>query len=149
MSFTRKTTAILALVALVPSFAQAAPPGRLAGDFDEADALERLRAADANGDGVISRPELLAFRAKEWPRLDRSGDGLFSRDDLPGFARGRWDSPRLVSLRQTYDTNRDGRISRSEFTKGPTVAFDMADANRDNRVTEAEIKAALARARRS
>lgn len=148
MSFTRKTIALLAVFALAPSLAQAAPPGRSAGKFDEADALERLRAADANGDGVTSRPELLAFRTQEWPRLDRNGDGLFSRDDLPGFARDRWDSPRLVSLRQTYDANRDGRISKGEFTRGPTVAFDMADANRDNRVTEAEIKIALAGARR-
>lgn len=139
----------LALVALTPVIAEAAPSGRSSRDFGGEEALDRIRAADTNKDGVITRPELLQHRAAEWPRLDRNGDGYFSKDDLPGFARDRWNSGRLATMRQTYDTNRDGRISRTEFSSGPTPAYDMADANRDGRVTEAEIKAAIAAVKRS
>jgi hypothetical protein len=138
-----KPSLALALI-LVPTFAIAAPTARPSRDFGGEEALERLRAADTNKDGAITRRELLAHRVKEWPRLDRNGDGIFSKHDLPGFAKDRWDSGRLVTLRQTYDTNRDGRISRAEFTSGPTPAFDLADSNRDNRVTEAEIRTAIA-----
>lgn len=145
MPFVRimKPSLALALI-LVPTFAIAATPARSSRDFGGEEALERLRAADSNKDGAITRQELLAHRGKEWPRLDRNGDGFFSKDDLPGFAKDRWDSGRLVTMRQTYDTSRDGRISRAEFTSGPTPAYDMADSNRDNRVTEAEIRTAIA-----
>lgn len=128
--------------------ATASPMTRPAPDFGVEDALERLRAADADRDGIITRKELLTHRVAEWPRLDRNDDGFFTRDDLPGFARGRWDSERLVAMRRTYDINRDGRISRAEFTSGPTPAYDMADSNRDNRVTEAEIRSAIANLKR-
>lgn len=150
MPFARmmKPSVALALI-FVPAFAIAAPAARPPRDFGGEDALERLRAADANKDGAITRQELLAHRVKEWPRLDRNGDGAFSKDDLPGFARDRWDSGRLVTMRQTYDTDRDGRISRAEFASGPTPAYDLADSNRDNRVTETEIRTAIAELKRS
>lgn len=145
MALARLMTSSLALaLILVPPPAIAAPTARSSRDFGGEEALERLRAADTNRDGAITRQELLAHRVKEWPRLDRNGDGFFSKDDLPGFAKDRWDSGRLVPMRQTYDTNGDGRISRAEFTSGPTPAYDLADSNRDNRVTEAEIRTAIA-----
>ncbi|MBB3859571.1 Ca2+-binding EF-hand superfamily protein [Novosphingobium hassiacum] len=149
MRFARLMKPALALaLILVPTFAIAGPT-RPSRDFGGEEAMERLRAADTNKDGAITRQELLAHRVKEWPRLDRNGDGFFSKDDLPGFAKDRWDNGRLVTMRQTYDTNRDGRISRTEFTSGPTPAYDLADSNRDNRVTEAEIKAAIAGLKRN
>lgn len=149
MPFARKIISALAMLAMMPAAVQAAPSGRPSRDFGGEEALERIRAADANKDGVITRPELLKHRTAEWPRLDRNGDSYFSKEDLPGFARSRWDSGRLATMRQTYDTNRDGRISRAEFSSGPTPAYDMADANRDGRVTEAEIKAAISALKQS
>lgn len=149
MPLARKLMPALALAMLVSVPVQAASSERLSRDFGGEDALERMRAADTNDDGAITRQELHTHRAKEWPRLDRNGDGFFSKDDLPGFAKDRWDSGRVVNMRQTYDTNRDGRISRAEFTSGPTPAYDMADANRDNRVTDAEIKSAIADLKRN
>lgn len=148
MAFPRTFFACLIAAGMTAAFAQAAPNGRTARDFDETDVIERIRHADANKDGVITRSELLAHRQTEWPKLDRNGDGYFSRYDLPGFVQDRWDSGRLANMRQTYDADRDGRISRAEFTSGPTLAFDMVDANADSRVNEAEIKAALAEAKR-
>ncbi len=133
---------------MTSAITQTVPNGRSLRDIGEADIIERIRHADVNKDGVITRSELLAHRQTEWPKLDRNDDGFFTRYDLPGFVRDRWDSGRLANMRQTYDADRDGRISRTEFTSGPTLAFDLVDANADGRVNEAEIKAALAEAKR-
>jgi Ca2+-binding EF-hand superfamily protein len=95
------------------------PPARATGLPEGA--ADRLREADANGDGAISRAELGAWRVSQWQRMDRNGDGAFSRDDLPALMRSRWDSDRLVQLRQVYDRNGDGRISRTEFVDGPAL----------------------------
>lgn len=110
------------------------------------DGIDQLKAADTNHDGKITRPEFTAYRASQWSRLDRNKDGYFTRDDLPGFAKSRWESgPRIVEIRQKFDSNHDGRISRAEFDNGPTLLFDAADVNHDNVVTEAEVRALAAR----
>lgn len=131
---------LAALAALAVPLAAQAQPGA---GRDPAQALDRIFEADSNGDGMVTRPELIAWRAQQWSRLDRNRDGYFTRDDLPGFAAGRWNGPRLMQLRQQFDVNRDGRLSRAEFTDGPTPAFTLADANHDGTVTRAEVQAAL------
>lgn len=148
MVFARTFVAAAALATLAPGLAQAAPSGLSNRDIAE-EAFERMRAADANRDGTITRQELISHRAAEWPRLDRNGDNYFSKDDLPRFARSRWDGGRLATLRETYDSDRDDRISRAEFLSGPTTAYDLADRNRDNRVTSAEIDTAIAELKRT
>lgn len=137
----------LALAAFVPSIAQAAPPVTAGRQFDGSQAIARMEAADTNHDGTVTRAELVAYRNGEWQRFDRNGDGYFSAHDLPRFLRDRWNGTKLAQMREMYDRNQDGRISRAEFTTGPTPAFDMADANHDNRVSKAELKTALAAAR--
>lgn len=130
----------------VPATAHATPAlsGR---QLDGTQAIERMRAADANHDGAVTRAELVTYRNAEWKRFDRNSDGYFSVDDLPGLLRDRWNGGKLAQMRETYDRNHDGKISRDEFTSGPTPAFDMADTNNDGRVTEAELKTALATVR--
>lgn len=136
---------ILALAAIVPISAMAATAHAAVPSPDQA--LERMREADINHDGAISRAELLATRKSEWQRFDRNGDGYFSQDDLPAFLRDRWNGGRLAQMRTSFDANGDGRISQAEFVDGPTPAFDMADTNHDGRVTEAELKTAIAAAK--
>jgi Ca2+-binding EF-hand superfamily protein len=104
------------------------------------DLAEQLKAADRDHDGQVSRAELVSHRTTQWSRFDRNGDGYFSRDDLPGFVQDRWNGEKLVQLRRAYDRNGDDRISRAEFVGGPTPAFDVADANGDGLVGEAEMR---------
>lgn len=129
--------ALLAAIVLIPGAVGAGTPsGNL---------VDQLRQADTNHDGAVTRAEFAAWRAGQWQRMDRNGDGYFSREDLPAPLRDRWDSSRLAKLRDDFDRNHDGRISRDEFVNGPTPGFDMADANHDGVVTEAELQAAEAR----
>lgn len=102
--------------------------------------VEQMEKADLDGDGAVSRDEILRYRATQWQKMDRNTDGHFTRDDLPGFARSRWDSGRLANLRSQFDVNRDGRVSHQEFVGGPTAAFDLADTNHDGYVTKAEMQ---------
>ncbi|TNE41801.1 MAG: signal transduction protein [Sphingomonadales bacterium] len=114
---------------------------------DPARFADRIMEADANRDGKVSRAELTAYRKQQWARIDRNGDGYFSKDDLPRFAQGKWETGRPAEVRRLYDSNGDGRVSQAEFVNGPTVAFDMADANRDNIVTRDELDSAIAMTR--
>lgn len=112
-------------------------------------ALAQLRlhfgAADADADGTVSRAEFVAYRARQWPRLDRNGDGFISRADLPRFLQSRWDGERAAEMRRNYDHDQDGRIAQQEYLAGPTPAFDRADGNHDGIVTRTEMSAAAAR----
>ncbi|WP_244024413.1 EF-hand domain-containing protein [Novosphingobium organovorum] len=132
-------TAALSPFAALPAQAQ---PGASPGAFPGGEkAIERLREADTNHDGAISRAELIAARKANWQRMDRNHDGVFTRDDLPAIVQARWDGDRLQELRRVFDANHDGKLSYKEFVEGPTLGFDMADANHDGRVTQAELEA--------
>lgn len=108
---------------------------------DGARMAEQLQQADANKDGAISRAELLGYRAGQFDRLDRNNDGVLSNSDMPRIAKIR---ERIEARIAAFDTNGDGRITRAEFTGGPTIAFDRADTNKDGLVTTVELNAARA-----
>jgi hypothetical protein len=51
---------------------------------------------------------------------------------------------RIEQLRDQFDSNRDQRVSESEFANGPTLAFDRADKDANGLLTAQEIEAAKA-----
>jgi Ca2+-binding EF-hand superfamily protein len=102
--------------------------------------LQRLRAMDANGDGVITRAEAESARQTQFARLDTDHDGYLSqaeRSAAPGGGR---------MLNMVPDPDADGRISRAELMAAPYRVFDRLDANDDGAISAAEIEAARARA---
>ncbi|MBD3730760.1 MAG: signal transduction protein [Sphingomonadales bacterium] len=131
--------AALALAATPLALAIGAPP---AAAQDGARMLEQMHKADANKDGAISRAELKRYRTSQFGRLDRNGDGLLSEADMPPFDRIR---DMMQQQIVNFDANHDGRVSKAEFTNGPTTMFDMADTNHDGLVTEAELRKARAK----
>jgi len=97
-------------------------------------AFERL---DANRDGAISRPEFDAVQAKRQQRMaqrDHNGDG---RPDRKGFGRSgmRGFGGHMFEM---ADSNKDGRVSLQEAQSAALHHFDMVDTNRDGQITREE-----------
>jgi len=75
--------------------------------------LKNFDAIDANRDGQITAEELRAFhqaqRAEHWKRLDTDGDGKISK------AEAQANAPRLFEHFSKVDTNGDGFLSPEEL----------------------------------
>lgn len=73
-------------------------------------ARERMAAADADHDGVLTAPELTAHRAQmqaqRFARIDADGDGAVTAAEVDP---GRW------AHLQAADADHDGRVTRAEF----------------------------------
>ena len=68
-------------------------------------ALARL---DSNGDGQLTRDEVLAHSRTRFDRLDANGDGLVSPDEY---------GARLVNMFARMDTNRNGILEGDELPR--------------------------------
>lgn len=136
-----KTKFLVALcaVAMLTAGAVAAQP--VAGDRID-DMLAHIMEADVNHDGMITRAEWLDFRAGQFSRFDRNGDGAVSQDDVPALLRRGQRGSRLQDTMTELDANHDGRISRAEFTGGPTRIFDQVDRDHNGVIDGFEIKQA-------
>jgi Ca2+-binding EF-hand superfamily protein len=111
----------------------AAPEGR---------GMDRLRAADTNGDGMISREEAQALPrlAKHFDEIDADHNGQITPEEM----RARHDKARAAHWKK-IDADGDGRISKAEAqANAPRLFehFEQIDANKDGFITPDEMKAA-------
>jgi len=141
-----KIVATLIAVALVSAatLVLAAPPeGQRAAGAERG--MERLRAADTNGDGMISKQEAAALPriAKDFDAIDANHDGQLTAEELHAFHKAH----RGGHDRKKLDTDGDGRISRAEAAGAPRLAehFDAIDTNGDGFISHDEMKAAHAK----
>jgi len=140
--------AALASAAII---AVAAPEG--AGGHRHGAMMERLKAADTNGDGLISKEEAqaLPMLAKHFNEIDTDQNGQLSPDELRAFhekmraQHEQMREQRFVEHFRKIDTDGDGRISLAEAQAGPprlAQHFAQIDANGDGFITPEEMKAA-------
>jgi len=132
-----KTVAILTALALgsAATLVMAAPgqgPGHGGG-------FERLRAADTDGNGLLSRAEAAALPriAEQFDAIDPNRDNQLSREELRAFHQAQ-------RMQMAGDTDGDGKLSKAEALAKASERFDRLDANHDGFVTPEEMKAARA-----
>jgi hypothetical protein len=108
----------------------------------------KIERMDTNQDGKISRDEWRGD-AEVFKRLDTDNDGLLSREDIQSQMRAGRRGGRGKGMgpggrggngaRAKMDQNKDGQISREEWTRKPE-AFDRLDQNKDGALTRDELK---------
>jgi hypothetical protein len=113
---------------------QGAHPGRAA-------MFERLKAADTNGDGMLSKQEAAALPrlADRFDAIDANRDGLVTFEELRAFHQSKRGNFAKAAFAKA-DANGDGRISRDEFLARAAARFDRMDANKDGALTPDELR---------
>jgi len=78
------------------------------GSHDRKHRMFQAATIDSNGDGALSRDEVLAHNRLRFDRLDSDGDGMISADEF---------SARLVSMFSRMDANADGLLQGEELPR--------------------------------
>jgi Ca2+-binding EF-hand superfamily protein len=101
-----------------------------------------IAAADADGDGAVTRAEFIAERARAFALIDRDGDRYLARDELLAVAPPNVPRSLVPALISRIDGDGDGRLSSHEFNAAPTPVFDRLDGDGDGVLDSSEIAAA-------
>ena len=124
-------TALAAVLALGIA-AEAAAGGTRAERF-----LERI---DGDGDGTVTRAEVLDANANRFEEIDANGDGTVSAEEF--------EADRLAKVRARIskhfgrlDADDDGSLSQEEFAARAAGWFDRVDQDGDGKLSEDEIAA--------
>jgi len=149
-----RNTLFLALAALaVPAAAQNSAPQPVTRAAYDANMNGEFAKIDANRDGTVSAAELSAARGRATAEATRrQASAMFSKLDtdkngsLSAAEFGKLltvDPAKLppAPLLQ-FDANKDGNVTRAEFTAGTGANFASIDTNKDGTVSVAEMQAA-------
>ena len=132
----KKAAITLSLLAAIAATAAVAHEGRGPGRM-----AERLKAADTNTDGLISRAEAAALPrlAQRFDGIDANRDGQVSAEELrAAHAAHRGGKGRMF---KRADADNDGRVSQQEFMARAASRFQRIDADGDGFVTREEAAA--------
>ncbi len=115
------------------------PEGRKPGGKpDKPWLLEHAAELDVNGDGVVSRQEMLDEAAKAFGLYDVNHDGVIAADELKGGMVKSTMGGFIKLHSAELDQNSDGNITQSEMMDTAGMLFDKSDKNRDGKLTADE-----------
>jgi Ca2+-binding EF-hand superfamily protein len=103
---------------------------------------QRVRAMDKDGDGKVSKDEFTG-PPQAFDRLDANQDGFVTMQEASRMMRPGGVRPGAGPMGEglrAMDKNKDGKISRDEFT-GPPPLFDRLDRNSDGFISADELPA--------
>ena len=136
------TTCASALVFSFPSYADDMASFASGGYARGLQSEELMHKIDANGDGMISKDEWIAFQEKTFAMLDKdktgkldakqfiSADGsALSSFATGGYARGL----RTEAMMHKIDADGDGTVSHDEFIAYQAKVFDMMDTSTEHK----------------
>ncbi|RWA64579.1 EF-hand domain-containing protein [Mesorhizobium sp.] len=104
-----------------------------------------LQRVDTNGDGAITKDEIMAARERMFTRLDRNGDGVIDEKEIETARQAIKDRAEMAEARlgtrwRRMDKDDDGKVSQDEFSAS-TPLFDLVDRNGDGKLSADEIAA--------
>ncbi|MGI8560341.1 MAG: EF-hand domain-containing protein [Luteimonas sp.] len=140
----QRNAMFIATALVVASFGIAA----LASAQTAAPAKTQRMSLDANRDGAIDRSEAARMPrlAEKFDQLDRNGDGRLDKGERPQHHGKGKHGGRHGGIAK-LDTDKDGRISRTEAAASPrgkgklVEQFAAIDANNDGYLVRAELRA--------
>jgi len=100
--------------------------------------MERL---DANKDGKLEKEELPERIAGKLMKADADGDGAITKDELVQ-ARQKLGGQMADRLFDRFDANKDGQLTKDELPERAAERIMKADADNDGAVTKEELQAA-------
>ena len=96
-----------------------------------------LGLVDTDGDGAITRDEVIALRLALFDRIDSDADGNLTRAEIEA-AKANAEAYRAARDPWRLDADGDGTLSEAEFTAA-TPGFDRADRDGDGVLSPAEV----------
>ncbi|MGB7480195.1 MAG: EF-hand domain-containing protein [Burkholderiaceae bacterium] len=122
----------------------------------------KLKAADTDGDGAISKAEAQAAGlnglVQHFDQLDANHDGKIDQNEMRAAAKARHQAMRAGRTAKfdarfkAADTDGDGALSKAEAQAAGmqkiVARFDQLDANHDGKLTREELRAGTQRAYR-
>jgi len=109
--------------------------------------VDRLKQADTNHDGNVTKAEWETLVKARFASFDTNADGKLSADEVAGMLASspNTSSMSVADVTKTYDTDGDGMVSQKEYVDRNLSRFDAWDLNHDGTISADEQKTEIDR----